>query len=77
MRRFAWLSLCLLLAACRPGAVRIDTPQGVLRLEPLAEDAIRVRMTPKGAPTLETQGKPGKPSHGSLPVFPVENPVGM
>ena len=53
MRRFAWLFLCLLLAACRPGAVRIDTPQGVLRLEPLAEDAIRVRMTPKGAPALE------------------------
>ena len=32
--------------------VRINTPQGTLCLEPIAEDAIRVRMTPEGAPEL-------------------------
>ena len=53
MKRLLLLLCCLLPAACRPGAVRIDTPQGVLRLEPLAEDAIRVRITPKGAPALD------------------------
>ena len=53
MKRIAWAFFCLLLAACQPKAVRIDTPQGVLRLEPLADDAIRVRVTPEGAPALE------------------------
>ncbi|MBO7077460.1 MAG: DUF4968 domain-containing protein [Bacteroidales bacterium] len=44
---------CLLaLAACQPKVVRINTPQGTLCLEPIAEDAIRVRMTPEGAPEL-------------------------
>ena len=47
------LLLCLLLAACQPGAVRIDTPQGTLCLQPLTEDAIRVQMTPEGAPALD------------------------
>ena len=41
------------LSACQPGTVRIDTPQGVLRLDPLADDAIRVRITPEGAPVLD------------------------
>ena len=52
MRRFPILLCLLALAGCRPGAVRIDTPQGKLYLEPMAEDAIRVRMTPEGAPRL-------------------------
>ena len=41
-----------MLAGCRPGVVRIETPQGTLCLQPVAEDAIRVRMTPDGAPEL-------------------------
>ena len=53
MKRLVRGVFCLLLAACQPDAVRIDTPQGVLRLEPLADDAVRVRMTPEGAPALE------------------------
>ena len=52
MKRFPLL-LVLLLAACQPGAVRIDTPQGTLCLQPLAEDAIRVQLTPEGAPALD------------------------
>ncbi|MCR4824553.1 MAG: DUF4968 domain-containing protein [Bacteroidales bacterium] len=48
----AFLFSLLLLAACRPEPIRIDTPQGTLCLEPLAEDAIRVRLTPEGAPDL-------------------------
>ena len=52
MRRFPILICLLALAGCRPGAVRIDTPQGTLCLEPMTEDAIRVRMTPEGAPEL-------------------------
>jgi len=47
------LLLVLLLAACQPGTVRIDTPQGTLCLQPLAEDAIRVQLTPEGAPALD------------------------
>ena len=53
MRRIPFLICLLALAGCRPGAVRIDTPQGTLCLEPMTEDAIRVRMTPEGAPGLE------------------------
>ena len=41
-----------MLAGCRPGTVQIETPQGTLCLQPVAEDAIRVRMTPDGAPEL-------------------------
>ncbi len=41
-----------MLAGCRPGVVRIETPQGTLCLQPVAEDAIRVQMTPEGAPAL-------------------------
>lgn len=52
MRRFPVLVCLLALAGCQPKAVRIDTPQGTLCLEPVAEDAIRVRMTPEGAPEL-------------------------
>ena len=47
------LLLVLLLAACQPGTVRIDTPQGFLCLQPLTEDAIRVQLTPEGAPALD------------------------
>ena len=53
MSRIPFLICLLALAGCRPGAVRIDTPQGTLCLEPMTEDAIRVRMTPEGAPGLE------------------------
>ena len=53
MRHPALLPLLLLLAACRPGAVRIDTPQGTLCLQPLADDAIRVQLIPEGAPALD------------------------
>ena len=52
MRRFPFLLFLLMLAGCRPGVVRIETPQGTLCLQPVAEDAIRVRMTPDGAPAL-------------------------
>ena len=52
MKRFPLL-LVLLLAACQPGTVRIDTPQGTLCLQPLAEDAIRVQLTPESAPALD------------------------
>ena len=52
MRRFPLLFCLLALAGCQPKAVHIDTPQGTLCLEPIAEDAIRVRMTPAGAPEL-------------------------
>ena len=41
-----------MLAGCRPGTVQIETPQGTLCLQPIAEDAIRVQMTPEGAPAL-------------------------
>ena len=41
-----------MLVGCRPGTVQIETPQGTLCLQPVAEDAIRVRMTPDGAPEL-------------------------
>ncbi|MBQ3977105.1 MAG: hypothetical protein II686_06755, partial [Bacteroidales bacterium] len=52
MRRLPILFCLLALAGCRPGAVSIDTPQGTLCLEPVAADAIRVRLTPEGAPDL-------------------------
>ena len=52
MRRFPFLLFLLMLAGCRPGTVQIETPQGTLCLQPVAEDAIRVRMTPDGAPEL-------------------------
>ena len=53
MKRLPLLLLGLLLAACQPGTVRIDTPQGTLCLQPLAEDALRVQLTPEGAPALD------------------------
>ena len=46
MRRFPFLLFLLMLAGCRPGTVQIETPQGTLCLQPIAEDAIRVQMTP-------------------------------
>ena len=52
MRRLPIL-LAILLAACQQGPVRIDTPQGTLCLQPLTEDAIRVQLTPEGAPALD------------------------
>ena len=52
MKRLSILFCLLALAGCRPGAVTIDTPQGTLCLEPVAADAIRVRLTPEGAPDL-------------------------
>ena len=45
--------LTLLLFSCREQEVRIPVPEGTLCLEPLAEDAIRVRVIPNGAPVLE------------------------
>ena len=52
-RRLLLLFAVAMLTACRPGTVRINTPQGVLRLEPVADDAIRVRIIPEGAPVLD------------------------
>ena len=52
MRRLP-IILAILLAACQQGPVRIDTPQGTLCLQPLTEDAIRVQLTPEGAPALD------------------------
>ncbi len=54
MRHPVLLSLTLLLAAaCQPGPVCIETTQGTLCLQPLAEDAIRVRLTPDEVPELD------------------------
>ena len=54
MKRLLPLSLVLLLlAACQRGPVRIETAQGTLCLEPLTEDAIRVRLMPGGTRQLE------------------------
>ena len=52
MRRLP-IFLAFLLAACQQGPIRIDTPQGTLCLQPLTEDAIRVQLTPEGAPALD------------------------
>ena len=49
MKRLLLLPLWLLLTSGQSApVVTIDTPQGTLRLEALAEDAIRVRMFPSG-----------------------------
>ncbi len=53
MRRPLLLSLLILLAACQPKIVRIETEQGTLCLMPLADDAIRVRLTPEGTRRLD------------------------
>lgn len=54
MRHPVLLSLTLLLAAaCQSGPVCIETTQGTLCLQPVAEDAIRVRLTPDEVPELE------------------------
>ena len=53
MRRPLLLSLLILLAACQPKFVRIETEQGTLCLIPLADDAIRVRLTPEGTRRLD------------------------
>ena len=54
MRKIAIIPiLTLLLLSCREQEVRIPVPEGTLCLEPLAEDAIRVRVVPDGAPVLE------------------------
>lgn len=54
MRKIAIIPiLTLLLLSCREPEVRIPVPEGILCLEPLAEDAIRVRVVPDGAPVLE------------------------
>ena len=54
MRKIAIIPiLTLLLLSCREPEVRIPVPEGTLCLEPLAEDAIRVRVVPDGAPVLE------------------------
>ncbi len=53
MRRPLLLSFLFLLAACQPKFVRIETEQGTLCLMPLADDAIRVRLTPEGTRRLD------------------------
>lgn len=54
MRKIAIIPiLTLLLLSCREQEVRIPVPEGTLCLEPLAEDAIRVRVVPDGASVLE------------------------
>ena len=53
MRRSLLLSLLILLAACQPKTVLIETEQGTLCLQPLADDAIRVRLAPEGTRRLE------------------------
>ena len=54
MRKIAIIPiLTVLLLSCREPEVRIPVPEGTLCLEPLAEDAIRVRVVPDGAPVLE------------------------
>ena len=54
MRHPVLLSLALIMAAaCQSGPVCIETTQGTLCLQPLAEDAIRVRLTPDEVPELD------------------------
>jgi len=54
MRKIAIIPfLTLLLFSCREQEVRIPVPEGTLYLEPLTEDAIRVRVLPEGAVPLE------------------------
>ena len=54
MKHPALFSLLPILAvACQAKPVCIDTAQGTLCLQPLTESAIRVQMTPEGAPALE------------------------
>jgi len=54
MRKIAIIPiLTVLLLSCQEQEVRIPVPEGTLCLEPLAEDAIRVRVVPDGAPVLE------------------------
>ena len=54
MRKIAIIPiLTLLLFSCREQEVRIPVPEGTLYLEPLTEDAIRVRVLPEGAAPLE------------------------
>ena len=45
--------LVMLAAACQPKQVQIETAQGTLCLEPLADNAIRVRLMPGGARELD------------------------
>ena len=54
MRKIAFIPLLTLtLFSCREREVRIPVPEGTLYLEPLSEDAIRVRVVPEGAVPLE------------------------
>ncbi len=54
MRKTAIIPLLTLaLFSCREQEVRIPVPEGTLYLEPLTEDAIRVRVLPEGAVPLE------------------------
>ena len=54
MRKIAIIPLLTLaFFSCREQEVRIPVPEGTLYLEPLTEDAIRVRVVPDGAPVLE------------------------
>ncbi len=54
MRKIAIIPLLTLaFFSCREQEVRIPVPEGTLYLEPLTEDAIRVRVLPEGAVPLE------------------------
>ena len=54
MRKIAIIPLLTLsLFSCREQEIRIPVPEGTLYLEPLSEDAIRVRVMPEGAAPLE------------------------
>ena len=53
MLKVLLLSLLALLAPARPEAVEIPVPDGTLYIQPLAEDAIRIRVLPDGQAKLE------------------------
>jgi len=54
MRKIAIIPLLTLaFFSCREQEIRIPVPEGTLYLEPLTEDAIRVRVLPEGAVPLE------------------------
>ena len=53
MLKFFLFSLLLTLAPARQDAVEIPVPDGTLYIQPLAEDAVRIRVLPQGDGKLE------------------------
>ncbi len=47
------LGIVLLTISCGKQEVLVTAPEGTLRIRALADDAIRVRLVPEGAPVLD------------------------